>query len=233
MVHPLHKLLKKDVKWTWNETHENAVSAIRKAIAESPTLAHHEEDAELLLKTDESKTGQGAVLSVIRSDTSEQPLTFISRRTADVEQRYDSNELECLALVWALEKLRPYLYGRRFTVLTDNIAVKWLHSKKNVQGKLARWILALQDYQFDVKHIKGSENIVADALSRATTGPAEITDPAERLLCALTGCYFPTEELALLQQDDEKLRSIIRQLQQDKIDPQLESEFVYSKGVLY
>lgn len=99
--------------------------------------------------TDASKQGLGAVLSRVDKD-GERPITFISRGTTAAEQNYSSNELECLALVWALTKLRHHLYGRRFTVWTDNMALKWLHSKKDVDGKLARWILALQEFDIDI-----------------------------------------------------------------------------------
>ena len=84
----------------------------------------------------------------------DRPITFISRGTTPAEQNYSSNELECLALVWALGKLRHHLYGIRFTFWTDNMALKWLYSKRDVEGKLARWVLDLQKFDLEIKHLK-------------------------------------------------------------------------------
>ena len=94
------------------------------------------------------------------------PIAYASRRLNDAEMKYHANELECLAIVWALKKFRSYVYGRRFSVLTDSSAVRWLWSKKEVNGKFARWILALQEFDFEIHHVRGVDNLVADALSR-------------------------------------------------------------------
>ena len=73
------------------------------------------------------------------------PMAFVSRALSDAETRYPANELECLVVVWALKKLRPYVYGRRFMVQTDTSAIRWMMSKKELTGKFARWILSLQE----------------------------------------------------------------------------------------
>jgi hypothetical protein len=151
---PLHYLLKMGVSVRWTAVEQRAMREIQDALLAAPTLVCDDDECQLELKTDASKLGLGAVLSRVDTD-GERPITFISRGTSSAEQNYCSNELECCALVWALGKLRHHLYGRRFTVWTDNIALKWLHSKKDVEGKLARWILALQDYDIDVRHLKG------------------------------------------------------------------------------
>ncbi|CAM4584063.1 unnamed protein product [Lepidochelys kempii] len=69
-------------------------------------------------------------------------------------------------MVWALKKLEPYLFGRHFTVYTDHSPLTWLHQMKGANAKLLRWSLLLQDYDMDVVHVKGSANLIADALSR-------------------------------------------------------------------
>ena len=58
-----------------------------------------------------------------------------------------------------LTKLRHHLYGRRFTVWTDNMALKWLHSKRDVGVKLAQWILGLQEFDIDIKHLTSSPRV--------------------------------------------------------------------------
>ncbi|KAI9553731.1 hypothetical protein GHT06_021667 [Daphnia sinensis] len=125
MAAPLHQLLKKEVPWEWKPEHQLAMRNIQDALLAAPTLAHDDEDGELVLKTDASKFGLGAVLNHVKEKV-ERLIIFISRRTSKAEITYHSNALEFLALVWALDKLKPYVYGRNFTVFTDNSALKWL-----------------------------------------------------------------------------------------------------------
>ncbi|KZS03593.1 Uncharacterized protein APZ42_033650, partial [Daphnia magna] len=155
-----------------------------------------------------------AVLNRVKEKV-ERPIIFIIRRTSKAEMNYHSNALECLALVWALDKLKPYVYGRNFTVFTDNSALKWLYSKKDIDGKYARWILALQEFQIQIKHIKGHLNVVADTLSRFPVGDPEETDLPEAMCCAAVGSFHPPEEIALLQHDDKATRLIRMQLRED------------------
>ncbi|CAM5103717.1 unnamed protein product [Natator depressus] len=94
------------------------------------------------------------------------PIVYLSKKLLPREQHYAAIEKECLAMVWALKKLEPYLFGRHFTVYTDHSPLTWLHQMKGANAKLLRWSLLLQDYDMDVVHVKGSANLIADALSR-------------------------------------------------------------------
>ncbi|KAI9549132.1 hypothetical protein GHT06_005867 [Daphnia sinensis] len=147
IAQPLFKLLKKNVPWSWGTEQEEAKKKLVELLTTAPVLAHYNEDIEVVVQTDASQEGLGA------------------SGPNDVEKRQHCNELECLALVWGLEKFRPYVYGKKFKVETDSSAVKWLFSKKEV-GKFGRWVLALQEYDFEVCHIRGKTNSVADGLSR-------------------------------------------------------------------
>lgn len=69
-------------------------------------------------------------------------------------------------MVWAIQKMRKYLEGYRFAVVTDHQSLKWLQQLKNPSGRLARWAISLQQYDFDIEYRKGVLNQVADALSR-------------------------------------------------------------------
>ncbi|CAM5153038.1 unnamed protein product [Natator depressus] len=93
------------------------------------------------------------------------PIVYLSKKLLPREQHYAAIEKECLAMVWALKKLEPYLFGRHFTVYTDHSPLTWLHQMKGANAKLLRWSLLLQDYDMDVVHVKGSANLIADALS--------------------------------------------------------------------
>jgi len=73
---------------------------------------------------------------------------------------------ECLVAILANRKFRPYVEGMPFTCITDHVSLKWLMTMKDLSGRLARWSLQLQGYDFSIEHRKGSENVVANTLSR-------------------------------------------------------------------
>jgi hypothetical protein len=86
---------------------------------------------------------------------------------SSAESNYSITELECLAVVWAVKLFRSRLYGRSFSIVTDHAALKWLMTRPNLAGRLHRWSLTLQEYDFVIEYRPGATNVVADALSRA------------------------------------------------------------------
>ncbi|KAL1123573.1 hypothetical protein AAG570_002649 [Ranatra chinensis] len=110
-------------------------------------------------------TALGAVLSQQEED-GEYPLAFISRTLSKTEKKYSTVEKELLAIVWAVEQLRLYLYGNKFTVFSDHKPLIWKESMTQRSPKIARWKEALCNYKFVVKYREGKLNVVADYLSR-------------------------------------------------------------------
>ena len=216
IAHPLHVLLKKNSTWSWKEQQELAKTELVNRLVSSPVLAHFDENIDVCVQTDASLVGLGAVLTQDSGD-GPRPIAYISRRLTEAESKYHANELECLAIVWALKKLRHYVYGRRFSICTDSSAVRWLWSKKEVNGKFARWILSLQEFDFEIRHVKGVNNCVADALSR---NPDESCIGPSGSAIGHVVCVFDSRrpvgmsnaELAFQQQLDSQLRPIITSL---------------------
>ncbi|UYV82801.1 hypothetical protein LAZ67_22000913, partial [Cordylochernes scorpioides] len=108
---PLHEVLKKDNKFTWNSDQQDAFDSLKKALMSEPVLAYFEEQLPTELHTDASGYGIGAVLVQI-NDGKERPVGYASRTLSKAEKNYSTTERECLAAIWAINKFRPYLFGQ-------------------------------------------------------------------------------------------------------------------------
>ena len=118
-----------------------------------------------ILRTDASGTGLGAVL-LQEKDGKKFPIAYASRKLSSAEKRYAITELECLAIVWAINKFQKYLYGREFVLETDHQALSFMNQAKLTNSRVMRWALTLQPFKFHVQVLPGKENIGADFLSR-------------------------------------------------------------------
>ena len=125
-----------------------------------------------LLQTNALGRGIGAILSVIR-DGEELPVSFYSKKLKPKETRYSARELECLAIIRALEHFALYLTGRSFTVQTDYRALQFRQQSRHLNGQFTRWVLTLQQYTFDIQYRPGKNNDNADGLSRQAWSPDE------------------------------------------------------------
>ena len=122
---------------------------------------------QFVLQTDASTSGLGAVLTQ-NFPEGERVIAYASRTLNAAERNYSATELECLAVVWGIRRLRCYLEGYRFKVITDHQSLKWLRTLDSPTGRLGRWAFELQQFDFEVQYRKGTLNRVADALSRQT-----------------------------------------------------------------
>ena len=117
---PLRAVMKDKVNFVWDETHQKVFDDIKSEIAKRPTLSAFDSslNVETILTTDASQYGLGAVLSQV-SDSVKQPIIFVSRTLSDAEKNYSGIEKETLAVHWATQWLRTFLWGRRLNVRTD------------------------------------------------------------------------------------------------------------------
>lgn len=166
IVAPLTRLLKKDQEWSWTEDKEFAFERIKAALTTKPLLVYPDFTLPFRLVTDASTFGLGACLMQDQG-RGWHPIAYASKVNSSVESNYSITELECLAVVWSVKLFRPYLYGRVFEIITDHSALKWLMTRPNLAGRLHRWSLTLQEYEFEIVYRPGATNVVADALSRA------------------------------------------------------------------
>ncbi|KAJ0391696.1 hypothetical protein P43SY_010532 [Pythium insidiosum] len=163
---PLTRLLRKNEAWQWGPEQDGAVGQLKKELTSKPVLRYPDFQRPFVLATDASLVGLGAALMQDHGDGL-QPVGFASKVNSETQTKYGITELECLAVVWAINQFRPYLYGREFQVITDHVALKWLMTAKEPNKRLHRWALSLQEYNFTIVYRPGKSNVVPDALSRA------------------------------------------------------------------
>jgi hypothetical protein len=161
----LYRLLKKEVPFTWTEEHEKAFNRIKELLTSPPVLGIAKKGAPFILSTDASQAALGAVLSQV-IEGREVPIAYASRALSETEQRYAVVEKELLAIVFGVKRFRCYLMGNKFTVTTDHNPLQYLSSLKDPHGRLARWTMLLQEFDFEVKYKAGKLNGNADCLSR-------------------------------------------------------------------
>jgi hypothetical protein len=166
---PLYKMTEKEPP-TWGPQQDRAFQLLKDALLNPPILAYPDytsdpEDAPFVLYTDASNVGIAGILSQ-KQQGQERIISCVSRALNKAERNYAAAQREMLAVVWSINKLRHYLYGRPFTVVTDNSALTYLEKLKDPVGRLARWAMSLQEYRYEVVHRKGALHHNADVLSR-------------------------------------------------------------------
>ncbi|MBW0528282.1 hypothetical protein O181_067997 [Austropuccinia psidii MF-1] len=106
--------------------------------------------------------GPGAALhqtEIINSKPVEGPICFISRQIKPTEARYGASQMECLCIVWPLERLHYYLYGTVFDVIADFNAVKSLLKMKTPKRHMLRWQISIQEYRGNITIVHNSGNV--------------------------------------------------------------------------
>ena len=171
MLHPLNRLLQHNTPWHWTDAFTAAFDKVKRQIGSDLVLTHFHPDLPLHVASDASSYGLGAVLSHSMTDGTEQPIAFASRTLNSAEQNYSQIDKEALGIVWNLKKFHTYLYGRRFTLITDHQPLTAILSPvKNLPSmtaaRLQRYTLLLARYHYDIVYRKTSDHGNADGLSR-------------------------------------------------------------------
>ena len=193
---PLNALTRKGVKFCWTESCANAFDKLKRALVSAPILAYPNFEEPFLLFVDASSTGIGFTLAQ-NQNGKEVVIAYNGRGLNSAEQNYSTTEKEGLALVEGIKKFQPYLHNKKFTVYTDHGSLRWLMNVKDATGRLARWALLLQKYDFDIVYRPGTQNGNADGLSRRP---------------------YETCELSSLQREDPQ---VVKTREMQRCDPEL------------
>jgi transposase InsO family protein len=160
---PLRGLNKKDSVYDWQPEHQRAFEAIKVGIASPHVLSYFNADKNIVVQTDASKLGLGAVLL-----QEEKPVAYASRSLSSHEVNYSNIEREFLAVKFACQKFHDYVWNYDVLIQTDHLPLVsiWRKGVSETTDRLKNIHYAVSNYKLDIQYIKGKDNVIADALSR-------------------------------------------------------------------
>lgn len=179
IVAPLHEMTKKNFVWDetkWKKDYKACFEQFKAAVIAAVAIFYPDYDAEWIIRCDASEIGFGSVFlqRVAVKNTAEnssddtsfeiQPIMFISSKFSDAAMKWQIYDKEGYAIYYTVHKLQYYLRAKRFVIETDHRNLKWIEQSQN--PRVIRWCVFLQGFQFDIKHIPGRTNAVADWQSR-------------------------------------------------------------------
>lgn len=174
IMEPLYALLRKDNCWDWSQKCNQAFNLAKQKLMSSEILVQYDTNLPLKITCDASPNGVGAVLSHTFKDNTDRVIAYASRALSKAEKNYSQLDREALAIVFAVKIFHQYVYGRCFILETDHKPLTYIFGGKKglpqmASSRVQRWGVFLSGYNFDIKHIKGKDNCMADGLSRLSS----------------------------------------------------------------
>jgi hypothetical protein len=155
---------KKAKAFVWTDECQRAFEGLKAATLDTSLLANIDYTKQIFIRCDSSQYGAGAVLFQFDEQGREHPIAYASRKYTLAERNYCTFQQEAAAVVWSLEKFSNFHQGHHVIVQSDHKNLSWI--KKTAMPQLTRWRLRLQDFDFSLEYYKGTDNVVADGLSR-------------------------------------------------------------------
>ena len=168
IAEPLTNLLKKSIKFKWNDNCQDAFDRLKAILKSTQVLLAPDFDKCFKLAVDASDVGIGAVILQEDNNGIIHPVCDFSKKFNKHQKNYSTIEKECLALILAMQQFEVYYTSLTspIVVFSDHNPLSFLHKLKNKNQRLLRWTLLLQELNLNIRHIKGKDNIIPDAFSR-------------------------------------------------------------------
>lgn len=203
---PISRLTRKDQPFVWGHEQQEAFNDLKNAMASSPILALYNPNATTELHTDASCQGLAGMLLQQGADGRMHLIYCVSKKTNENEKHFHSSRLELMAIVWSVARLRGFLLGISFTIVTDCRSLIFMNEQRTQNPVIARMSDLLQEYDFVIKHRPGDSMPHVDALSRAPIEDDTNFDPAERLNVFVT--LTMEDQVLMMQCGDVKLKEL-------------------------
>lgn len=167
----LSKVAAPSTVWRWTELEQRAFDEVKSIVNEwrdtrRKSVDYSPSAAPLNLVCDGCLTGGSGVFSQGENYLTSDVIAFWSGKFNSAQQNYPVHELELLAIVESLKRFRHLLLGVHFRIYTDHKSLEWITTQKKLSPRQARWLEVLSDFDFEIIHISGVDNVLADALSR-------------------------------------------------------------------
>jgi hypothetical protein len=169
IAYPITSLQNKGTKFNWSQKCQDSFNQLKELVTSVPILKVEDPDRDFTVCVDAIKEGLGGVQTQVGH-----VICYKSRKLKEHERNYVTHDLELATVLHALKMWQHYIMGRNFLLLTDNSGVKYLFNQLELNARQAKWLDFLSEFEFKVRHIKGKENKVVDALSHRIHGLFEI-----------------------------------------------------------
>ncbi|CAF1519589.1 unnamed protein product, partial [Adineta steineri] len=216
---PLNRLRRANTPWVWSKECQNAFNNLVQEIANVTTLAHFDPQLPLILATDASSYGIGAVILHRYSDGSERPIAHASKTLTTAEKNYSQIEKEALSIIYGVKKFDQYLVGRKFELCTDHQPLLTIFNPVkgipvSTANRLQRWAICLMGYTYTIRYKNTQSHGNADALSRLPVGPDDsFTDQDSSQINLIQEVFFEeclvnAEEITKATENDKILQLV-------------------------
>ena len=212
---PLHRLLQKDVKWSWGAEEEASFLVVKEMLLQDRVLMHYDPDLPLVLATDSSSYGLGAVLSHRTPKGVERPIAYASRSLSETEKK------EALSVVWGVKTFQTYLEGRHFTLVTDHQPLKYIMDPGKAvpvtaAARIQRWCLFLGAFSYSIEFRGTKQDANCDGLSRLPqpSTPADKPDEMEMFQTTVVEALPVAEQEVRMQTRRDPVLSRVLELVQ-------------------
>lgn len=243
MTHPLRRLLCKGQRWFWTCECETAFLKLKVELQSDRIIVPYNPELPLVLTTDASPTGVGAILSH-KIDGEEKPIAYASRSLTSAEKNYSQLDREALGIMFGVTRFFNYLFGKKFTLITDNEPLtRIFHPNKPLpqmtSARLLRYASFLSGFDYNVQFKKGKDNENVDCLSRASITQTktstdgligeEVNSIYSELIFQISSEQLTFKEICEETKNDPELSSIITDLMNTSKD----SHYTINDGILF
>ncbi|UYV84741.1 K02A2.6-like, partial [Cordylochernes scorpioides] len=251
---PLNSLLSTKNEWVWDEPQKKSFNLLKQELVSRPNLALFDPSRTTIVSADASSFGIGGVLRQEQPDGSLEPIAYVSRTLSETEKRYSQIEKEGLAIVWTCERLKDYVtdgalvhHNIKIHIETDHkplIAIFTSKSLEDMTPRLQRLKMRMMRYSYQISHIAGKKQIVADMLSRKPMSKPHKDELEEELSAYIQSIEFPATEERLLEiSRKQKEDSLCSQLakycmsgwpkNKREVDPELRGYWQFQEDLTY